>query len=270
MPAAHLPTPAPSLPTSRHAGTPPPTFPYQRRHRHAFAAAFLAAITSASATAATFAPSIVELEPLEILGRQSDLIGSATTASQGFVGSGDLAPRPFLRRGELLEVIPGLIVTQHSGGGKANQFFLRGFNLDHGTDFAVFADGVPVNLRTHGHGQGYADTNFIIPEAVDHVAFSKGPFFARVGDFSAAGATDVRFIRSLERPFLSVTAGPDNYLRAVGGASADAGPGLITLIAEAGTYDGPFDLPEDFDRFNLFARYAFSDEDSSLAATFLA
>ncbi|MCY7280510.1 MAG: Plug domain-containing protein, partial [Sphingomonas bacterium] len=123
-----------------------------------------------------------------VTGRRADLIGVATSASEGQVSREDLADRPIQRVAELLEAIPGFIATQHSGGGKANQYFLRGFNLDHGTDFAAFHDGVPLNMRTHGHGQGFLDLNFIIPELVGQLDFTKGPYRADTGDFATAGA----------------------------------------------------------------------------------
>src|SRR5687767_10342541 len=138
--------------------------------------------------AASSAPA--QLAPFVVQGRDTDLVGVASSASQGVVGATELDARPFLRRGELLEVIPGVVITQHSGGGKANQYFLRGFNLDHGTDFSINVDDMPVNLRTHAHGQGYADLNFLIPEMVRQVDYNKGPFFAEVGDFSAAGSAE--------------------------------------------------------------------------------
>ena len=122
-----------------------------------------------------------ELEPVVVYGRETDLIGDSISASEGLVSQVDLEYRPLLRTGELLEVVPGLIVTQHSGTGKANQYFLRGFNLDHGTDFATFVDGMPINMVTHAHGQGYSDLNFLIPELIGTVSYSKGPYYAAVG-----------------------------------------------------------------------------------------
>ena len=129
-------------------------------------------------------------EQLEVRGRADDLTGLTGAASEGSTGYLDLAARPITRAGELLETTPGLVATQHSGGGKANQYFLRGFNLDHGTDFSVRVAGVPVNMPSHGHGQGYADLSFVIPELVDRVAYRKGPYHAEAGDFSAAGSVD--------------------------------------------------------------------------------
>ncbi|MEM9482026.1 MAG: Plug domain-containing protein, partial [Verrucomicrobiota bacterium] len=128
------------------------------------------------------------METIVVVGKAEDLLGVAPSASKGQASAEELAERPFLRRGELLEVVPGLIVTQHSGGGKANQYFVRGFNLDHGTDFAIFVDSMPVNNRTHGHGQGYADINFLIPELVEELEYVKGPYYTQFGDFSTAGA----------------------------------------------------------------------------------
>ena len=125
--------------------------------------------------------------PIIVYGRALEQIGVAVSGSQGTVGYADFENLPISRTGELVEYVPGVIATQHSGTGKANQYFLRGFNLDHGTDFAGFVDGVPVNMRTHGHGQGYLDFNFIIPETIERIDYRKGPYFADVGDFSAAG-----------------------------------------------------------------------------------
>ncbi len=108
--------------------------------------------------------------------------------------------RPFSRPGEVLEAVPGLIVTQHSGEGKANQYFLRGYNLDHGTDLAIWVDDVPVNMRTHAHGQGYADLNWLMPETINALDIRKGPYFADEGDFSSAGNLHIGLIDSVPRP----------------------------------------------------------------------
>ena len=132
-----------------------------------------------------------------VTGRADDLTGIAGSASEGRVGQAQIETRPFLRPGEVLEVVPGVIVTQHSGTGKANQYFLRGFNLDHGTDFSSFVDGVPVNFPTHAHGQGYMDLNWVIPELIDYVTFRKGPYYADVGDFSSAGTAAFHLVKTL-------------------------------------------------------------------------
>ena len=120
------------------------------------------------------------------------LIGHVESSTQGTVTRAQLETRPVLRTGELLETVPGLVVTQHSGDGKANQYFLRGFNLDHGTDLATSVDGMPVNMHTHGHGQGYTDINFVIPELLDRIEYKKGTYYADEGNFSAAGAVDLQ------------------------------------------------------------------------------
>ena len=133
-----------------------------------------------------------EPEVIVVYGRAEEQLGVATAGSEGRVGRADLELRPLARIGEVLETVPGLIATQHSGPGKSNQLFLRGFNLDHGTDFTASWDGVPVNFRSHGHGQGYLDLNFVIPELIESLDFRKGPYRADVGDFSSAGAAGCR------------------------------------------------------------------------------
>jgi hypothetical protein len=135
------------------------------------------------------------------------LIGLARAASEGAVTARQLEHRPLLRPGEVLETVPGLVISQHSGEGKANQYFLRGFNLDHGTDFAVTVAGIPVNMPTHGHAQGWSDVNFLIPELVSGIQFRKGPYFAEEGDFSTAGAANVNYVSFLNRPLVRLTVG---------------------------------------------------------------
>ncbi len=196
------------------------------------------------------------LDPLFVQGRGTDLLGTATSASQGIVGARELAARPFLRRGELLEVIPGVVITQHSGGGKANQYFLRGFNLDHGTDFSVSVDGMPVNMRSHGHGQGYADLNFLIPELVQQVHYHKGPFYADVGDFSAAGAAEFRQFDALPQNFVSLSLGENRFARLVVGGSQRGQASATTGAFEVTHDDGPWQLREDFNRYNGFVRHS--------------
>ena len=123
------------------------------------------------------------IEEVTVIGRKKVLVGEARTASEGVIGQIDLYKRPLQRPGDILEAIPGLIVTQHSGSGKSNQLYLRGFNLDHGTDFATWIDGMPINMRSHGHGQGYTDINFLIPEIIEQMSFVKGPYHSEIGDF---------------------------------------------------------------------------------------
>ena len=131
-----------------------------------------------------------------------NLVGIAQSASQGAITARQLDARPVMRTAEVLETVPGMVISQHSGEGKANQYYLRGFNLDHGTDFATTVAGMPVNMPTHGHGHGYADLNFLIPELVSGVQFSKGPYFAEHGDFATAGAGNINYTNSLARPIV--------------------------------------------------------------------
>jgi hypothetical protein len=187
--------------------------------------------------------------------RADSMLGMATTASEGVVGQIDLQTRPLLRSGDLVETVPGVIATQHSGGGKANQYFLRGFNLDHGTDFAARVDGVPVNLPTHGHGQGYLDLNFIIPELVDTIAFSKGFVSARDGDFTAAGAADFSLRDRLDRNIIDFTGGEYGYVRGLALGSVEAGGGDLVGGVELMHDDGPWVVPGNFRKLNLAARY---------------
>ncbi len=215
--------------------------------------ALLLGAATAHAVADT-APGPVMEETL-VTGRARSLLGLTDSASVGVVGANDLAARPLLRAGELLEIVPGTAVTQHSGTGKANQYFLRGFNLDHGTDFAGFLDGVPLNQPTHGHGQGYLDLNPIIPEFVDHVRYGKGPYDAAVGDFSAAGHAHYALAEDLERPFVQFTGGAYAFYRGVAGAAAGLGPGTLLAGIEAQHYGGPWVLDEDADKFNALLRY---------------
>src|SRR5580692_4517768 len=140
-------------------------------------------------------------------------VGPSDTATQGSVDPQQLEEFPTYRPGELLETVPGLIVTQHSGEGKANQYFLRGFNLDHGTDIDITLDGMPVNLRTNAHGQGYSDLNFMIPELVGTLHYSKGPYFPDLGDFDTAGAVQINYLDTLPHDLALVTAGTLSYYR---------------------------------------------------------
>ena len=144
-----------------------------------------------------------QIEEIVVFGRSLTLLGTADAASEGTVGGADLLVRPMLRVAELLEAVPGLIAAQHSGSGKANQYFLRGFNLDHGTDFSTYVDGVPLNLRSHGHGQGYLDINGLMPETVERINYRKGTYRADVGDFSMAGSSFITTIDRFDEPFMS-------------------------------------------------------------------
>jgi len=176
-------------------------------------------------------------------------------ASQTTATGEELNARPVTRPGEVLEAVPGLIVTQHSGEGKANQYFLRGYNLDHGTDLAITVDDVPVNMRTHAHGQGYADLNWLMPETINSLAIRKGPYFADEGDFSSAGNLHIGLIDSVPKAIAQMTAGSFGYRRMFGMDSVKAGDGNLLVAGEAATYDGPWVNPDGMRKVNGLLRY---------------
>jgi outer membrane receptor protein involved in Fe transport len=220
----------------------------------------LALVAAASSSAHDPVDRPFELSPLEVSAKSTSLIGVSVSASQGVVGQVDLATRPILRPGEVLETIPGLIATQHSGTGKANQYFLRGFNLDHGTDFSVHLDGMPVNLRTHGHGQGYLDINFLIPETIQRIEFRKGSYYADVGDFSSAGSVRLQTYTQLPADFAQLTLGEDQYYRLVIGQTVDLGEGHLTYALEGQSYEGPWEIGEDLEKLSGYAAYSWRSE----------
>ena len=202
-----------------------------------------------------------DVEEIVVVGRWTDLGGLAVSASQGIVGQEELDIRPRLRTGEVLEVVPGLIATQHSGTGKSNQMFLRGFNLDHGTDFSTAIDGMPINMVSHGHGQGYTDLNFLIPELIESVEFRKGPYHPSVGDFSSAGSAHLSTFKILPEAMLRVGLGEDGYRRALIADSVESGSGSFLYAAQMHNYDGPWvDVEEDLERFNGVLRYSAANE----------
>lgn len=195
--------------------------------------------------------------PVEIVvtARGERRIGTAVAASEGAVAGEDISNRPLLRPAEVLEAVPGLIATQHSGGGKANQYFLRGFNLDHGTDFSLSIDGMPMNFRTHGHGQGYLDVGGLIPETVERVEYRKGPYRAEDGDFGFVGSARISTKDRVE-PFIAAEYGGYGYRRAVAGGSAVVAGGDLLFIGQAKLYDGPWDLPEDMESYAGLLKYS--------------
>jgi hypothetical protein len=197
------------------------------------------------------------LEELVVYGRAQTQIGTALAASEGMVGHADIRLPPLLRVGELVEAVPGMVATQHSGTGKANQYFLRGFNLDHGTDFSARTNGVPVNLPTHGHGQGYLDLNFMIPELVATTTYRKGPYLAAIGDFSSAGSVDFEYYDRLPESLGAVTLGAYGYRHGLGATSIAHGSGVTTLAVDVTGYDGPWELEENLEQLKLYAAHAF-------------
>ena len=193
---------------------------------------------------------------VNVEGRDDDLIGIADSGTQGTVGATELQDRPILRSGEVLEALPGLIITQHAGGGKANQYFLRGFNLDHGTDFANFIDGMPLNLPSHAHGEGYSDMNIVIPEFVRRVNFEKGPYYADVGNFGAAGSAHMEFFKTLPQNFIKVEGGIYGYGRIVFGVSRKLAAGNLLYGGEVYHDDGPWTHPDNFYKYNGLVTYS--------------
>lgn len=195
------------------------------------------------------------LQTVVIVGRSGGSVGVADSATEGSITARQLATRPLLRAAEVLESVPGMTVTQHSGDGKANQYFLRGFNLDHGSDFATSIDGMPVNMVSHGHGQGYTDLNFLIPELIDAVHYRKGPYGAHDGDFAVAGSARIDYARTLPAPLLDVTVGEHDHRRVLTAGSAALATDLRLLAAiEAGQTDGPWEQPERLRKFNGVVR----------------
>lgn len=195
--------------------------------------------------------------------------GEAGMASEITISGDEINARPVSRPGEVLEAVPGLIVTQHSGEGKANQYFLRGYNLDHGTDLAITVDGVPVNMRTHAHGQGYADLNWLIPETVAVMDVRKGPYFADEGDFASVGSVHIGLIDRTRR-LAQVTVGSFGYRRLLGMDSAKVGDGSLLVAGEVGTYNGPWDNPDNVRKLNGLVRYSQGTATDGLSVTGMA
>ncbi len=212
-------------------------------------------------------PTGTSLEEIVVTAQRVGLVGESQAASEGVVTAVQLQGRPILRPGEVLEVVPGLVVTQHSGDGKANQYFLRGFNLDHGTDFATYVDGVPVNMPTHAHGQGYADINFLIPELVEQVHYRKGPYYAEEGNFSAAGAARISYLSDSGAPRLGLTVGQNDYYRVLASATPQVAGGRLLLGLDWSNGDGPWTLPEDYQKTSGVIRYSHGTGESGYSVT---
>ena len=201
------------------------------------------------------------LEETIVIGRNAVLVDEARSASEGVIGQVDIYKRPLQRPGDILETIPGLIVTQHSGSGKSNQLYLRGFNLDHGTDFATWIDGMPVNMRSHGHGQGYTDINFLMPEIIQKMSFVKGPYHSEIGDFSSAGAVHIQTIDELDNQSLNVGFGDNGFNRMLAMGSTKIQSDVITSALELQGYDGPWnDINEDVRKVNGYLKFARNNE----------
>ncbi|ATZ74145.1 TonB-dependent receptor [Idiomarina sp. X4] len=206
------------------------------------------------------------IERVLVSGHQANLVGQAMSASEGVLGQEEIEIRPMLRTGELMELIPGMSATQHSGSGKANQYFLRGFNLDHGTDFATYVDGMPINMPTHGHGHGYTDINFLIPELIDQVVYQKGSYYGDVGDFSGAGSVGFSTQMSRKKGLAKVSVGEDAYQRILLADDVSHGSRSSTLYGlEYQTYNGPWtDVDEDVNKLNAVARHSIRTDNGLL------
>jgi outer membrane receptor protein involved in Fe transport len=198
------------------------------------------------------------LEEIQVTAERLALMGSASTASEGIIVNDELALTPAFRVGQLLETVPGLQVTSHSGEGKANQYLLRGYNLDHGTDLATFVDGMPVNEPTHAHGQGYTDLNFLIPELATNVTYTKGLYYADEGDFASVGSVHINYLDKLA-PQVSYTDGTLGYERFFGGGSVGLGEGELLGAVEWQHYNGPWVNPDELHKINAVLRYSVGD-----------
>lgn len=225
----------------------------------------------APAWADTPAPAAVDaLAPVVVLAPPDPLLGNADSASAGRINREEIQERPLLRPAEILEAVPGLIVTQHSGDGKANQYFLRGFNLDHGTDFATTLLGMPVNMPSHAHGQGYSDLQFLIPELVDRVSYRKGPYAADQGDFATAGSADIDYVRTLPADYLEGTLGDHAFGRLLLAGTPPVAQGHLLYALETGQNDGPWVVPENHSKWNGLLRYSQGTRDEGWSLTGMA
>ena len=207
-----------------------------------------------------YAGGIQTLAPVEVSDSTDNLVGTADSATEGTVSQQQMQARPDYRVGEMLQEDPGLVVTEHSGEGKANQYFLRGMNLDHGTDIRITVDGMHVNERGNAHGQGYSDLNFMIPELVSGMQYQKGPYYAAYGDFASVGAVDINYSNVLPKGIATVTVGEFNYERSLLADSVKLGPGNLLFAVEGVHDDGPWTRAEDFRKMNGVLRYSVGDE----------
>jgi outer membrane receptor protein involved in Fe transport len=210
------------------------------------------------------------LNTVVVEGSRASQLGVAGSASAGVVTQKQLEARTVYRPGELLEVTPGLIVSQHSGEGKANQFYLRGINLDHGTDLRTTVDGMLVNQRTHAHGQGWTDVNFMIPELASYLEYAKGPYSAEQGDFASAGAVSVNYANTLAQGIASVGIGENGYARTLLADSPTLGNGNLLYALELFKNDGPFVNKDQYRKLNGVLRYSEGTEANGFNVSLMA
>jgi hypothetical protein len=219
-----------------------------------------------SVAASTAVSTDFPLNEITVTAQRLGLLGTADAASEGIVTDEEIQLTPAYRPGQLLETVPGLIVTLHSGEGKANQYLLRGYNLDHGTDLETYVDSMPVNQPTHAHGQGYTDMNFMIPELADGIAYTKGPYYANVGDFGAVGSVRISY-RDIIPDQVSATLGTFGFQRVFAAGSTPLGNGNLLAAIEGQHYDGPFDNPDDARKGNFVLRYSQGDQTNGYSLT---
>jgi outer membrane receptor protein involved in Fe transport len=236
-----------------------------RETRNAFGLMLLSTGAWSTASAETTATPD-QIDEIRVTAERLGLMGNASTASEGIVVNDELTLTPAFRVGQLLETVPGLQVTSHSGEGKANQYLLRGYNLDHGTDLATFVDGMPVNEPTHAHGQGYTDLNFLIPELATNVTYTKGPYYADEGDFASVGSVHINYLDTLV-PQVSYTQGTLGYERFFGGGSVGLGDGRLLGALEWQHYNGPWVNPDELHKINAVLRYSAGDKTDGYSLT---
>jgi outer membrane cobalamin receptor len=196
-----------------------------------------------------------------------NLLGVATTASQGKVTEKEIDLRPIYRIGQLYETVPGLVVTIHSGEGKANQYLLRGFNLDHGTDFASSVDDMPINRPTNAHGQGYSDQNFIMPQILSGIDYTKGPYYAAIGDNGAVGSAHVHLTNDLPNQVVASVGTLRNQDLFAGGTQHFDADDRLWAAAEVGHVDGPWDPAGGFNKINLATRFSHGTDADGYSVT---
>jgi outer membrane receptor protein involved in Fe transport len=216
--------------------------------------------------APTVAARTAVAEVVTVTAARLKLMGTASTASEGVVENDEIRLTPAYRPGQVFETVPGLIVTLHSGEGKANQFLMRGYNLDHGTDLDTYVDGMPINQPSHAHGQGYTDLNFLIPELVDEIRYTKGPYYADVGDFGAVGSLRAGY-RDTMPDQVTGTIGTYGFERLFAAGSQSLGDGELLEAGELQHYDGPFVNPDDARKVNTVLRYSQGGEGNGFSLT---
>ena len=214
------------------------------------------ALLSTEAAAAADGGPTSTVSEVVVTASRVDLTGFAVTASQGQITREELKLRPAYRVGQYLESVPGLVVTVHSGEGKAYQYLARGFNLDHGTDIANFIDDIPINRPTNAHGQGYSDLNFLIPETLGGLEFTKGTYYPAIGDFGAVASVHLQVADEIPDQISASagTLGDESVF--VGGSSRFAGNNRIMAGAEYSHVDGPFAPGNDFKKYAGILRFS--------------